>query len=58
MTKRAVIKEKTQMETMISKMKKILPIVVNPVNRCGVAASKSPMPPVDKGKANQAHVML
>jgi hypothetical protein len=39
-------------------MKKILPIVVNPVNRCGVLARRRLMPAVDRGKVNQAQVKL
>jgi hypothetical protein len=39
-------------------MKKILPIVVRPVNRFGVPARSRLMPAVDKGTVNQAQVKL
>lgn len=39
-------------------MKKILPIVVNPVNRWGVPARRRLMPAVDRGTVNQAQVKL
>ena len=39
-------------------MKKILPMVVNPVKRCGVAARSRLMPEVDSGTVNPAHDQL
>lgn len=41
-----------------AKMKKILPMVVKPVKRCGVPARTSAMPAVERGRANCAHVKL
>ena len=35
-----------------AKMKKILPSVVRPVKRCGVANNSNPMAPDDKGSRN------
>lgn len=42
----------------IERMKKIFPIVVNPVNRWSVPARRRLMPAVDKGTVNQAQVKL
>lgn len=40
------------------RMKNILPMVVNPSKRCGVAARRMPIPAVDNGTVNHAQVKL
>jgi hypothetical protein len=42
----------------MERMKKIFPIVVNPVKRWGVPARRRLMPAVDRGTVNQAQVKL
>lgn len=41
-----------------AKMKKIFPMVVKPVKRCGVPARSKAIPAVERGKANHAQVKL
>lgn len=57
-TNRVVIAVKAVICMTIANMKKILPIVVKPGNRCGVSASSKAMPAVDSGNVNHAQVKL
>jgi hypothetical protein len=53
----AIVMETTTYITSAA-MKKIFPIVVNPVKRWGVSAKRRDMPAVDSGSVNHAQVKL